>query len=72
VGSWFITGRSVRIVAIDTIGSVIFGGPPGPQQIPGLGTAVRLRQLDGSEPEPQTEPETDRVGDPIAIGDGQA
>ena len=39
--------RSVRIVAIDTVGSVIFGGPPGPRQIPGLGTAVRLPQLDG-------------------------
>ena len=40
--------RSVQIVAIDTIGSVIFGGPPGPRQIPGLGTAVRLPQLDES------------------------
>jgi 2,3-diaminopropionate biosynthesis protein SbnA len=39
---------AVRIVAIDTVGSVIFGGPAGPRHIPGLGTAVRLPQLDES------------------------
>jgi 2,3-diaminopropionate biosynthesis protein SbnA len=30
-----------RIVAVDTAGSVTFGGPPGPRHIPGLGTSRR-------------------------------
>jgi 2,3-diaminopropionate biosynthesis protein SbnA len=30
-----------RIVAVDTTGSVTFGGPPGPRHIPGLGTSRR-------------------------------
>ncbi|MEU1778294.1 MULTISPECIES: 2,3-diaminopropionate biosynthesis protein SbnA [Streptomyces] len=30
-----------RIVAVDTTGSVTFGGPPGPRYIPGLGTSRR-------------------------------
>jgi len=38
----------VRIVAIDTVGSVLFGGPPGRRLIPGLGTGVRLPRLDES------------------------
>ncbi|AZS89060.1 2,3-diaminopropionate biosynthesis protein SbnA [Streptomyces griseoviridis] len=30
-----------RIIAVDTAGSVTFGGPPGPRYIPGLGTSRR-------------------------------
>jgi len=33
--------RPVRIVAVDTLGSVSFGGPPGRRMIPGLGMTVR-------------------------------
>ncbi|HEU0192610.1 MAG TPA: 2,3-diaminopropionate biosynthesis protein SbnA [Gaiellales bacterium] len=40
--------RQVRIVAVDTVGSVIFGGPPGRRLIPGVGAAVHLPQLDES------------------------
>jgi 2,3-diaminopropionate biosynthesis protein SbnA len=39
---------SVRIVAIDTVGSVTFGGPPSQRMIPGLGTSVRPQLLDES------------------------
>ncbi|MCS7483564.1 2,3-diaminopropionate biosynthesis protein SbnA [Umezawaea endophytica] len=34
-------GLPVRIVAVDSAGSVTFGGAPGPRMIPGLGTSVR-------------------------------
>ena len=40
--------RPVRVVAIDTVGSVTFGGPPGRRLIPGLGTSVRPPLLDES------------------------
>jgi 2,3-diaminopropionate biosynthesis protein SbnA len=40
--------RPVRIVAVDSVGSVIFGGQPGRRLIPGLGAAVHLPQLDES------------------------
>ena len=40
--------RPVRIVAVDTVGSVIFGGAPGRRMIPGLGAAVRPPLLDDS------------------------
>jgi N-(2-amino-2-carboxyethyl)-L-glutamate synthase len=33
--------RPVRIVAIDSVGSVTFGSPPGRRMVPGLGTSVR-------------------------------
>jgi 2,3-diaminopropionate biosynthesis protein SbnA len=39
---------SVRIVAVDSAGSVTFGGPPGPRLIPGLGTSIRPPLLDES------------------------
>jgi cysteine synthase len=39
---------SVRIVAVDSVGSVTFGGPPGPRMLPGLGTSVRPPLLDES------------------------
>jgi 2,3-diaminopropionate biosynthesis protein SbnA len=38
----------VRIVAIDSVGSVTFGGAPGRRMIPGLGTSVRPPLLDES------------------------
>jgi N-(2-amino-2-carboxyethyl)-L-glutamate synthase len=37
-----------RIIAVDSIGSVTFGGPAGPRFIPGLGTSRRPAQLDES------------------------
>lgn len=30
-----------RVIAVDALGSVTFGGPPGPRRIPGLGTSCR-------------------------------
>lgn len=33
-------GLSTRIIAVDAVGSVIFGGPRGKRQLPGLGAAV--------------------------------
>lgn len=39
---------SVRIVAVDTAGSVTFGTPAGRRLIPGLGTSVRPGIFDGS------------------------
>jgi 2,3-diaminopropionate biosynthesis protein SbnA len=38
----------VRVVAVDAVGSVAFGGPPGRRMIPGLGTGVRPPLLDES------------------------
>ena len=40
--------RPVRVVAVDSVGSVTFGGPPGRRMIPGLGTGVRPALLDES------------------------
>ena len=40
--------RPVWIVAVDSVGSVTFGGEPGPRMIPGLGTSVRPPLLDES------------------------
>ncbi len=40
--------RPVRVVAVDSAGSVTFGGPPGRRMIPGLGASVRPRLLDES------------------------
>jgi 2,3-diaminopropionate biosynthesis protein SbnA len=40
--------RPVRIVAVDAIGSVTFGGAPGRRMIPGLGMSVRPPLLDES------------------------
>ncbi len=38
--------RRVHVVAVDTVGSVTFGGASAPRMIPGLGTSVRPAQLD--------------------------
>jgi len=38
----------VRVVAVDTAGSVTFGGAPGRRMIPGLGTSIRPPLLDES------------------------
>ncbi|MEV8593518.1 2,3-diaminopropionate biosynthesis protein SbnA [Streptomyces sp. NPDC052012] len=44
---WFRTwDRPVRIVAVDSVGSAIFGNPPGRRMIPGLGMSVRPPLLD--------------------------
>jgi 2,3-diaminopropionate biosynthesis protein SbnA len=40
--------RPVHVVAVDSVGSVTFGGPPGCRMIPGLGTGVRPPLLDES------------------------
>jgi 2,3-diaminopropionate biosynthesis protein SbnA len=40
--------RPVRIVAVDAVGSVTFGGPPARRMIPGLGTGIRPPLLDDS------------------------
>jgi 2,3-diaminopropionate biosynthesis protein SbnA len=40
--------RPVRIVAVDSVGSVVFGGAPGRRMIPGLGAGVRPPLLDAS------------------------
>jgi N-(2-amino-2-carboxyethyl)-L-glutamate synthase len=39
---------SVKIVAVDAVGSVTFGHPPAPRMIPGLGTSVRPPLLEES------------------------
>ncbi|MBA2324199.1 MAG: 2,3-diaminopropionate biosynthesis protein SbnA [Pseudonocardiales bacterium] len=38
----------VRVVAVDAVGSVTFGGPAGRRMIPGLGTSVRPAHVDES------------------------
>jgi N-(2-amino-2-carboxyethyl)-L-glutamate synthase len=40
--------RPVRVVAVDSVGSVSFGGPAGRRMIPGLGMGVRPPLLDES------------------------
>ncbi|MEU7059256.1 2,3-diaminopropionate biosynthesis protein SbnA [Streptomyces sp. NPDC046197] len=40
--------RPVRIIAVDTVGSVAFGGEPGRRMIPGLGMSMRPPLLDES------------------------
>jgi N-(2-amino-2-carboxyethyl)-L-glutamate synthase len=40
--------RPVRVVAVDSVGSVAFGGTPGRRMIPGLGTSIRPPLLDRS------------------------
>jgi 2,3-diaminopropionate biosynthesis protein SbnA len=40
--------RPVRVVAVDSVGSVTFGGAPGRRMIPGVGTSVRPPLLDES------------------------
>ncbi|MEQ3550077.1 2,3-diaminopropionate biosynthesis protein SbnA [Pseudonocardia nematodicida] len=40
--------RPVRVVAVDSVGSVTFGDRPTPRLIPGLGTSVRPALLDES------------------------
>jgi 2,3-diaminopropionate biosynthesis protein SbnA len=41
-------GRPVRVIAVDSVGSVTFGGPPSRRLIPGLGTSVHPPMLDES------------------------
>jgi len=41
----------MKIVAVDPVGSVTFGGPPGKRNIPGIGTSVRPKLADLSKPD---------------------
>lgn len=41
-------GHPARVVAVDSVGSVTFGGSPGSRHIPGLGTSRRPELLDRS------------------------
>jgi cysteine synthase A len=41
-------GHPARVVAVDSVGSVTFGGPAGPRFIPGLGTSRRPELVDES------------------------
>ena len=41
-----------RVIAVDAVGSVTFGGPPGPRRIPGLGTSCRPPLCEPLEAEP--------------------
>ncbi|MCS0638177.1 2,3-diaminopropionate biosynthesis protein SbnA [Streptomyces sp. LP05-1] len=53
---------ATRIVAVDAVGSVTFGGPPGRRHIPGLGTSRRPEILDaGKVDEVVLVPEADAV-----------
>ncbi|GGG13640.1 2,3-diaminopropionate biosynthesis protein SbnA [Rhodococcoides trifolii] len=46
---WFAGwNENVRIVAVDSVGSVTFGGPAGVRMIPGLGTSIRPDMVDES------------------------
>ena len=40
--------QHVRLIAVDSVGSVAFGGPPGRRMIPGIGTGERPPLLDES------------------------
>jgi hypothetical protein len=42
------SSTAVRVVAVDAVGSVTFGGPQGRRIVPGLGTSVRPALLDES------------------------
>jgi N-(2-amino-2-carboxyethyl)-L-glutamate synthase len=44
--------RATRVVAVDAAGSVLFGGCPGPRQIPGMGAGV-LPPLAADRPVPE-------------------
>jgi cysteine synthase A len=53
----------VRVVAVDTVGSVTFGGPPGPRYLPGMGTSRPPELLDtGYVDALEMVPEEDAVG----------
>jgi cysteine synthase A len=43
--------RNVRVVAVEPVGSVTFGGPPGKRKIPGIGTSVRPPLADLAKPD---------------------
>ena len=48
---WFRRHRpDVAVIAIDSVGSVTFGGPPSPRRIPGLGTSSRPPIADNATP----------------------
>lgn len=42
---------NVRVVAVEPVGSVTFGGPSGKRNIPGIGTSLRPKIADFSQPD---------------------
>lgn len=41
----------VKVVAVEPVGSVTFGGPPGKRNIPGIGTSVKPKLAELAEPD---------------------
>ena len=41
----------IRVVAVDPVGSVTFGGAPGKRNIPGIGTSIRPKLADHANPD---------------------
>jgi 2,3-diaminopropionate biosynthesis protein SbnA len=41
----------IKVVAVEPVGSVTFGGPPGKRNIPGIGTSVRPKLADLANPD---------------------
>ena len=42
---------TIKVVAVDPVGSVTFGGPPGKRSIPGIGASVRPKLADLANPD---------------------
>ncbi|MCW7946884.1 cysteine synthase [Streptomyces hygroscopicus] len=64
-------GHPATVVAVDSVGSVAFGGAPAPRMIPGLGSGVRPHLLDMSYVDDVVhvpEPETVRTCHRLAAG----
>jgi cysteine synthase A len=58
---------ALHVVAVDAVGSVIFGGPPGPRHLPGLGAGRRPELLGQGEPAPGEIDEVVSVSDREAV-----
>ena len=44
-------GRRTRLIAVDAVGSTLFGGPRGPRRLPGLGSGVPGALAEGAVPD---------------------
>ncbi len=42
---------NIKVVAVEPVGSVTFGGPPGKRNIPGIGTSLRPKLADHARPD---------------------
>ena len=42
---------AIKVVAVEPVGSVTFGGPPGKRNIPGIGTSLRPKLADVANPD---------------------